>query len=77
LDKDLCVEEKTVMKKKIKLYLVFLPALGILFGMILGLLVGATVLSGLSMFVVIVPSLILLPVMWGGFKKLFNKVDEL
>jgi hypothetical protein len=76
------MQEKIELKKKVKLYLVAFPAIGVLGGIAFGLLIGAAVAMGLSIFAIILPALILpalipFAVMWSGFKKLFNRIDEL
>jgi hypothetical protein len=71
------IREKTELKKKVKLYLVMFPAIGVLGGIAFGLISGIAVLSGSNIWIIILPALIPFAVMWNGFKKLFNKIDEL
>ncbi|WP_034899823.1 hypothetical protein [Paraglaciecola psychrophila] len=71
------IREKTKLKKKVKLYLVMFPAIGVLGGISFGLISGIAVLSGSNIWIIILPALIPFAVMWNGFKKLFNKIDEL
>ncbi|AGH42721.1 hypothetical protein C427_0611 [Paraglaciecola psychrophila 170] len=53
------------------------PAIGVLGGISFGLISGIAVLSGSNIWIIILPALIPFAVMWNGFKKLFNKIDEL
>jgi hypothetical protein len=71
------IREKTELKKKVKLYLVMFLAIGVLGGIVFGLISGIAVLSGSNIWIIILPALIPFAVMWNGFKKLFNKIDEL
>jgi hypothetical protein len=71
------IREKTELKKKVKLYLVMFPAIGVLGGIAFGLISGIAVLNSSNIWIIILPALIPFAVMWNGFKKLFNKIDEL
>jgi hypothetical protein len=71
------MQEKVELKKKVKLYLVALPAIGVLGGIAVGLVIGVAAAMGLRIFAIILSALIPFAFMWSVFKKLFNRIDEL
>ena len=60
MNESMNIREKTELKKKVKLYLVMFPAIGVLGGIAFGLISGIAVLSGSNIWTIILPALSLI-----------------